>query len=209
MSSRRHPAPLWRSLLGRMSSLSLLVPGSRLCMRSLQLCLKRSWDFRNEDSVIDWDASCLEDLRWWSVDSNLTSGVPLVSPLPDVHLYTDASDQGWGGALEGAHASGLWSSTECLLSINHLELLAVERSLFAFRNHLQGLRVALFADNTIAIAYLKELGGTKSPTLNAISQSILRVCESWNVLLLPQVIVGSLSVMADALSRRNQVLGFE
>ena len=50
---------------------------------------------------------------------------------------------------------------------------------------------------------------TKSPTLNAISQSILRLCESWNVLLLPQFIAGSLDVMADTLSRWNQVLGSE
>ena len=52
-------------------------------------------------------------------------------------------------------------------------------------------------------------GGTKSPTLNVIFQSILRVCESWDVLLLPQFIEGSLNVMADALSCRNQVLGSE
>ena len=205
MSSRRHLAHLWCSLLGRMFSLSLLVPGSRFRMRSLQLCLKRSWDFRNEDSVVDWDQSFLEDLRWWSVESNL-SGVPLTSPLPDVHLYTD---QGWGGTLDGAHASDLWSATERLLSINHRELLAVERSLFAFQDHLCGMRVALFADNTTAIAYLKKLGGTKSPTLNAISQSILRIGESWKVIVLSQFIASSLNVMADALSQRNQVLGSE
>ena len=85
----------------------------------------------------------------------------------------------------------------------------IEKSLLAFQDHIQGLLVALFADSTTAIAYLKKLGGTKSPTLNAISQSILQLCESWNVLLLPQFIAGSLNVMADALSRRNQVLGFE
>ena len=37
-------AGLWLSLLGVLSSLAHLVPGGRLRMRSLQLCLHRSWD---------------------------------------------------------------------------------------------------------------------------------------------------------------------
>ena len=39
-SSRRQPLALWRFLLGVVSSLSLIVPGSRLRMRSLQLQLQ-------------------------------------------------------------------------------------------------------------------------------------------------------------------------
>ena len=38
------PASLWLSLLGVLSSLAHLVPGGRLRMRSLQLCLHRSWN---------------------------------------------------------------------------------------------------------------------------------------------------------------------
>ena len=37
-------ASLWLSLLGVLSSLAHLVPGGRLWLRSLQLCLHRSWD---------------------------------------------------------------------------------------------------------------------------------------------------------------------
>ena len=42
-SSASPPASLWLSLLGVLSSLAQLVPGGRLRMRSLQLCLHRSW----------------------------------------------------------------------------------------------------------------------------------------------------------------------
>ena len=46
------PASLWLSLLGVLSSLAHLVPGGRLRMRSLQLCLHRSWDRQDlEDPV--------------------------------------------------------------------------------------------------------------------------------------------------------------
>ena len=43
-SSASPPASLWLSLLGMCSSLAHLVPGGRLRMRSLQLCLHRSWN---------------------------------------------------------------------------------------------------------------------------------------------------------------------
>ena len=39
LSDRQHPVSVWRQLLGVMSSLSALVPGARLHMRSLQLRL--------------------------------------------------------------------------------------------------------------------------------------------------------------------------
>ena len=208
-SSREQPASLWRSLLGRMSSLSLLVPGSRLRMRSLQLVLKRDWDFQNDSLLVRWDSSCLEDLQWWSEESNLTPGVPLEIPRPDVHLYTDASDQGWGATLEEAHASGLWSLAEAAESINFRELLAVHRALVFFKDHLRSLQVALFCDNSTAISYLKKAGGTRSSSLNQIAQEILRLCEELSIHLMPQFVAGSLNVLADALSRKDQVLGAE
>ena len=39
------PAALWRRLLGHLSSLTLLVKGGMLRMRSLQICLMSRWDF--------------------------------------------------------------------------------------------------------------------------------------------------------------------
>ena len=208
-SARQQPASVWRSLLGRMFSLSLLIPGSRLRMRSLQLCLKRNWNFVDDSKVIPWEDSCLGDLQWWLDRSNLTPGVPLESPMPDFHLYTDASDQGWGASIEGRSSSGLWSQAEKVLSINHRELLAVYLAILAFRDLLRGQQVALFSDNTTAVSYLKKLGGTRSATLNSTAQLILRLCEEDKIVLLPQFIAGVLNVKADALSRKNQVLGSE
>ena len=65
----------------------------------------------------------------------------------------------------------------------------------------------MFADNTTAIAYFKKAGGMKSLSLNNVAQSILRMCESMGTALMPQFVSASLSVLADALSRSNQVLG--
>ena len=128
---------------------------------------------------------------------------------PQLELWSDASDVGWGTHLGGEPTSGLWSLSERLLSINARELLAVERALLFFAPQVQGSVIGLFADNSTAIAYLRNQGGTRSRTLNSIAQRILRSAESLGVILAPQFILGRHNVMADALSRPNQVLGSE
>ena len=48
LSYKQQSVICWRSLLGRLSSLCLLVSGGRLRMRSLQLTLRGLWDFLDE-----------------------------------------------------------------------------------------------------------------------------------------------------------------
>ena len=55
----------------------------------------------------------------------------------------------------------------------------------------------------------QESGGTHSSLLNSIAQRILRWAESLPVLLSPQFIMGKHNVLADSLSRPNQVQGSE
>ena len=54
LRSSAPPASLWQSLLGMLSSLSHLVPGGRLWMRSLQICLHRSWDRLDPSAPVAW-----------------------------------------------------------------------------------------------------------------------------------------------------------
>ena len=58
-------ASLWLSLLGVLSSLAHLVPGGRLWMRSLQLCLHRSWNRQDLEATVLASMECLRDLQWW------------------------------------------------------------------------------------------------------------------------------------------------
>ena len=203
-SFRQQPRKLWLSLLSVMSSLSTVVPGSRLRMRALQLRLHVAGSGLQDDDLVSWDDSCLPDLRWWSVAAHLVVGVPLDLPQPDLVLYTDASDAGWGASLGSAHLSGSWSPTCCLSSINHRELLAVFLAFHGFSQLLRHQSVALFLDNTTALAYLRKEGGTRSSTLNSVAQVILRFCEVHSIRLLPRFIPGCLNVLADTLSRSSQ-----
>ena len=134
--------------------------------------------------------------------------VLLSESLPDLCLFTDASDTGWGASLGDVHLSGSWSPLS-RFSINHRELLAVLFTLRGFLPSLQGHVVAVFSYNTTALAYLKKQGGTRSATLNMVAQLVLRFCEDFHIQLLPQFIPGKMNVLADSLSRRNQVIGSE
>ena len=56
-SSASPPASVWLSLLGMLSSMAHLVPGSRLRMRSLQLCLHQSWVRVDQSAPVAWSPS--------------------------------------------------------------------------------------------------------------------------------------------------------
>ena len=126
-----------------------------------------------------------------------------------LNLWSDASDVGWEAHLGEEVASGLWAPEELDISINVRELLASERALLWFAPQICGSSVSIFADNATAVAYLRNQGGTHSLLLNSIAHRILRWAESLPVLLSPQFIMGRHNVLADSLSRPNQVQGSE
>ena len=178
-------------------------------MRLLQLCLKDQWDFLDDQFQVSWSPLCRENLLWWARVAQLQEGVSLSLPAPDISFFSDASDVGWGALVGEHHASGLWSPHQKTLSNNLRELLAVQYGLKAFEHLLVGMSVALFCDNTTTVAYLRRSGGTFSSTLNTTAREVLLWAENHRVRLLPQFIMGSSNVTADALSRPNQVIGSE
>ena len=209
LSCEDQPVSSWLELLGVLSSMTQLVLGGRLRMRSLQFVLRQSWDRVDQSVLIRWTPGIRQDLEWWLDRTRLELGISLDQVSPQLDLWPDASDVGWGAHLGEEVTSGLWSREELALSINARELLAVERALLFFAPQISNCTVAVFADNSTAIAYLRNQGGTRSQLLNSISQRILLWAESLTVVLALQFIMGHNNVMADALSRPNQILGSE
>ena len=158
LSYRRQSVVSWRSLLGHLSSLCLLVPGGRLRMRSLQLVLRSNWDFVDESVEVEWPPSNLENLLWWSDLSHHLQGVSLEGDYPDFLFWSDVLDQGWCAHLRDQFISVLWSPAEHPLSINLQELRAIHLGLFHFRHLLRGQVVGVFTDNTTALSYVRNLG---------------------------------------------------
>ena len=138
LSSPNPPAALWCRLLGHLSSHTLLVKGGMLRMRSLQIRLSSSWDFRDELLRVPWDPLCQEDLLWWSWAIQQRVGVVLSLPVPDLSFYSDASDVGWGTIVGENQVSGVWTPSQRELSINLREMMAVQKGLLEFSSLLRG-----------------------------------------------------------------------
>ena len=209
LSCVSQPVSSWLELLGVLSSMIQLVSGGRLRMRSLQLALRRQWDQVDQSLLVEWSPVIQQGLSWWLDRDRLVLGVSLEQVSPQLELWSDASDVGWGAHLDEQVASGLWAPEDVELSINARELLAIKRALRWFAPHLAGSSVVVFADNSTAVSYLRNQGGTRSSFLNSIAQKILRWAEDLSVVISPQFIMGKLIVLADALSRPNQILGSE
>ena len=209
LSSLDPPAALWRRLLGYLSSLTLLVKGGMLRMRSLQIRLRSRWNFRDDYLRISWDPLCQEDLLWWSWAIQQWEGVDLSLPVPDLSFYSDASDVGWGAIIGEHQVSGVWTPSQREVSINLREMMAVQNGLLQFNSLLRGKTIALFCDNVTTVAYLRRSGGTRPQVLFLKAREILLWIESMQITLLPQFIQGSLNTRADLLSRPNLVIGSE
>ena len=89
--------------------------------------------------------------------------------------------RGVGCPSRSSDRFGPVGAQQAALSINARELLDVQLGLYQSRSSLQGRTVAVFCDNTTAVAYLRKEGGTRSPLLNTLAQEILRWTESLSI----------------------------
>ena len=82
--------------------------------------------------LVEWTPEIRQDLDWWLDRERLERGVSLEQVSPQLDLWSDASDVGWGAHLGEEVAFDLWAPEEVELSINVRELLAIERALLWF-----------------------------------------------------------------------------
>ena len=111
------------SLLGLLSSATDAIPLGRLHLRPLQLYLLSHWAPASKDlkALIPVKHDLLDHhLRWWLDRKCTRAGMLLDIPEAQTHLFTDASESGWGAHLDKHQVSGSWSTREATLHINHL-----------------------------------------------------------------------------------------
>ena len=205
------PAWDWLRLIGHMVSLEKLVPWGRCHLRSIQFQLRQHWDQARDHKYrpVPVSADVLLDLIWWVDPQHLLAGVPLQQPEADLQLFTDASTQGWGAHMLDLQASGLWNPSESALHINLLELKAVRLGLESFQQFCQNKTVLVMSDNSTVVAYIKNQGGTRSWDLCQEALDLLQWSREQHISLQCRYIPGQRNVLADQLSRRNQILPAE
>ena len=101
------------------------------------------------------------------------------------------------------------SDREKRLHINVLELKAVSLALRNFKDQCQNQTVLVATYNSTVVAYINKEGGTHSAEMCALLWKIMTWCHHYHITLKARHIPGCLNVMADLLSRSNQVQSTE
>ena len=198
------------SLIGLLASTEKMVPEGRLHMRPFQFHLKEHWRYpQSLDNLLPWTEAIVAHLDWWQNPSNVMKGAGLHPKDHSIQLFTDASNEGWGAHLDQNSTKGLWSEREKRLHINVLELKAVSLALRDFKDQCQHQTVLVATDNSTVVAYINKQRGTHSAEMCALLWKIMTWCHHYHITLKARHIPGCLNVMADLLSRSNQVQSTE
>ena len=112
---------------------------------------------------------------------------------------------GWGAHLDQSFTKGLWSDHEKRLHLNILELKAVSMALRSFKDQCKNQTVLVATDNSTVVAFINKQGGTHSAEMCALLWKIMTWCHHYHIRLKARHIPGCLNVMANLLSRSNQV----
>jgi len=193
------------SIVGSLNATALAVLPSRLRTRALLRdkitalhTAGGTWT-----GTVSLSPEAIEELRWWRDSLERWNGRSMIPTEPELAVYTDASDTGWGAVLGTATASGFWSHAQEALHINEKELLAIELGLRSFLDKLRDRTVLLRVDNTVAVTYVNHQGGTHSPNLSRVAQRIWNLALSSGMVIEALHIPGIENTEADAASRRT------
>ena len=198
------------SLIGLLTATEKQVYSGRLHMRPIQWHLKWNWHVPEvPEKIIPVPQSLHPHLDWWLDGANVLKGQPLHPLQHAVLLFTDAANEGWGAHLGDFTARGVWSPVESRLHINYLELKAVLLALRQFEHLCRDHIVLVATDNTTVVSYINKQGGMKSGSLCALLWRLLSWCHPRGITLWARHIPDRLNVIADKLSRHNQVIQTE
>ena len=149
-------------------------------------------------------AESKSELQWW-IDNVTSSFAPIRRGKPDLELRTDASGAGWGATDLKSCTGGRWNEQESGKAkengINYLETLAAGFGIKSFCANVENLHVLLRVDNTTAVTYINNMGGTKSSDCNEAAKDIWKWCMCKNIWITAAHLPGKLNVEADNMSR--------
>ena len=145
------------------------------------------------------------DLVWW-IEHVPSAYKPIIRERPKIEICTDASGDGWGATEGNSRTGGRWNSQELALAkrneINYLEMLAALFGLKAYCSQIRDAHILVRMDNTTAVAYVNNMGGTKSPQCNKMAQQIWEWCSDRSIWITASYLPGSQNVDADFMSRK-------
>lgn len=200
--------PIIRDIAGIIGLMVAYTPGVEFgaahykCLEKDKIkALKRAKG--NFDELMWLSEDGITDIMWWM--DNIQNARVIRRKEPDVELFTDASLLGWGAHTDQSETGGKWDQSE----IQHINVLELKAILFGLkslcRNRSKHIRIR--TDSTTALAYVKNMGGTKSEPCMHITKQIWEWAQLNDCWLSITHIPGVLNILADLRSRcfRQQV----
>ena len=154
----------------------------------------------NYQGFMQLSVTSSNELSWWI--ANMPNAKRCIyHPTPSMVIQSDASKQGWGAVFGSGKTGGRWTPPEAVMHINILELQAAFFGLKSFAGHVTGAHIQLQIDNTTAVAYINNIGGSKSDELNKLSLEIWAWCIQRDIWISAVHIAGKMNVGAEEQSR--------
>ena len=134
-----------------------------------------SKNYFNFEAPFVWPQYCLQDLEWWSQQSQHKISATFEARKPTTTIITDASLEGWGAIWGDKQVYGLWEKGE-EGRIDNLELRTVLIALQTWPVAQRHKNILLRCDNTTAVIYVNRMGG-RVDHLNEIAKEIWKILE--------------------------------
>ncbi|XP_059352815.1 uncharacterized protein LOC132088282 [Daphnia carinata] len=192
------------SILGNFTWAIPSIPFAQSHYRSMQ----RFYIEQAKEFAFNLNASCIlsegarVDLKWWVCNLDASKDRLFFPKVPDLEICADASLSGWGGACcNGVRTGGPWTLSDTSKHINELELIGAFYAIQSFTAASRDIAIRIFLDNTTAVAYINNCGGTKSIALSVTSKLLTDWCEERGVAVEAVHLAGKLNGEADEESR--------
>ena len=187
-----------------------MVPEGRLHRRPFHFHLKEHWRYpQSLDNLLPWTEAIAAHLDWWQNPSNVMKGADLHPKHHSIQLFTDVSHKGWGAHLDQKFHKG------CVVRSGKKATHICPR----IEGGLPGpsrLQGPVPESNSVSCdvqlnsgSLHQQQGGTHSVEMCALLWKIMTWCHHYHITLKARHIPGCLNVMADLLSRSNQVQSTE
>ena len=151
-------------VIGTLISLLPACPWGRAHYRTLETIKLEALTLHK----YNWEAKCSiygqarKDLQWW-ICTLPTTAAPITRNKPNMTLYSDSSDFGWGAYFQNMYAQGRFLPEESHLHINSKEVLAAYYGIKSFLPYFQHNHLLLRSDNTTTVANVRDMGTLISP----------------------------------------------
>ena len=189
-------------IIGVIVSSFRAVPYGQMYYRELEKCkvqsLARSGGNFGRKAYISEEVA--NELQWW-IGNIFDAFAPIKLPSFDLAMFSDASLEGWVGTNQVTEIGGRWNCMENKCHINSLELQTAFFCLKAFCRNKTRLHVLLKLDNTTAIAYINEKGGTISASCNKLAKDIWNWARRQDIWITVSHVPGVKNTTADLRSR--------